>query len=62
MFVHDLYLSHPNHCQVTLLYIIILQLVLGVYTFVEWKVRMFVHMQFITVPAHVPYTCSCSMW
>ena len=54
MFVHDLYLSHLNHCQVTLLYIIILQLVLGVPLWNGRYVCLYI-MQFVTVTAHVPY-------
>ena len=46
--VHNLYLSHLNHCQVTLLYIIFLQVVLVVLSW-DGKARTFVCLQFVTV-------------
>ena len=62
MLVHNLYLSHVNHCQVTLLYMIFLQVVLVVPVWVG-KVRMFVyiHILFVTVIPYMPYTCSRGM-
>ena len=48
MLVHDLYLSHLNHCQVTLLHIIFLQVVLVVLSW-DGKVCTFVRLQFVTV-------------
>ena len=43
-----------NHCQVTLLYTILLQFVLVVLSW-DGKARMFVHLQFVTVMAYIPF-------
>ena len=50
-----------NQCQVTLLYIIFLQVVLVVLSW-DMKAHMFVRLQFVTVMAYMPYTCRCSSW
>ena len=48
MLVHNLYLSHVNHCQVTLLCMIFLQVVLVVPLWVG-KVRMFVYIHIYNI-------------